>query len=256
LESTIDLSDPLLAHRAEHLPHAIKARLGQPRRSSYLGDAVLGGIDGCVTTFAVVAGALGAGFSGIVVIILGVANLLADGLSMAVSNYLSTRSQREEVEKARREEEKHIREFPEGEQEEIRQIFAAKGFSGDTLERIVETVTQNRKLWIDTMLTEELGLQLEGRRPFRAAMATFTAFVLVGSIPLAPFLFQRGIATHNAVLISAIITGFAFAAIGVAKGLVLKRSPFVSGLQTLLIGGAAAGVACLVGIWLRRIYGI
>jgi len=112
------------------------------------------------------------------VIILGVANLLADGLSMAVSNYLSTRSQREEVEKARREEEKHIREFPEGEQEEIRQIFAAKGFSGDTLERIVETVTQNRKLWIDTML------------------------------------------------------------------------------QTLLIGGAAAGVACLVGIWLRRIYGI
>lgn len=238
------------------MPHAIKARLGEPRRSSYLGDAVLGGIDGCVTTFAVVAGALGAGFSGVVVIILGVANLLADGLSMAVSNYLGTRSQREEVEKARREEEEHIREFPEGEQEEIRQIFAAKGFRGETLERIVETVTQNRKLWIDTMLTEELGLQLEGRRPLQAAMATFTAFVLVGSIPLAPFFFQGGIATHNAVLISAIITAFSFAAIGVAKGFVLKRSLFVSGFQTLLIGGAAAGAAYLVGIWLRRVYGI
>ncbi len=238
------------------MPHAIKARLGRPRRTSHLGDAVLGGIDGCVTTFAVVAGALGAGFSGIVVIILGVANLFADGLSMAVSNYLSTRSQREELDKARREEEDHIRDFPEGEREEIRQIFSAKGFNGETLERIVDTVTQNPKLWIETMLTEELGLQLEGRSPIRAAAATFVAFVAVGSVPLLPFLFQRGLATHHAFVISAITTGLSFAAVGVAKGVVLKRSLLASGAQTLLIGGAAAAVAYLVGIWLRRVYGI
>lgn len=230
--------------------------MGRPRRTSYLSDAVLGGIDGCVTTFAVVAGALGAGFSGIVVIILGVANLLADGLSMAVSNYLSTRSQREELDKARDEEEEHIREFPEGEREEIRQIFSAKGFSGETLDRIVETVTQNRKLWIDTMLTEELGLQLEGRSSLRAAAATFVAFVAVGSVPLLPFLFQGGIATHHAFLISSVITGLSFAAVGVAKGVVLKRSVLASGSQTLFIGGAAACVAYLVGIWLRRVYGV
>ena len=243
-------------HQAEHLPHAIAARLLEPRRSSYLGDAVLGGIDGCVTTFAVVAGALGAGFSGIVVIILGVANLLADGLSMAVSNYLSTRSQHEELEEARREEERHIKEFPEGEREEVRQIFAAKGFVGDTLERIVDTVTQNKKLWIDTMLTEELGFQLEARNPWRAGLSTFVAFVVVGLVPLLPFLMGSVIPLNQRFPISSIATGIAFAAVGVAKGIVLKRPLFISGAQTLLVGGSAAVVAFVVGAWLRRAYGI
>jgi len=243
-------------HEAEHHPHAIRDRLLEPRRSSYLSDAVLGGIDGCVTTFAVVAGAIGAGFSGMVIMIFGVANLLADGLSMAVSNYLGMRSQHEELEKARREEERHIKEFPEGEQEEIRQIFAAKGFSGETLERIVETVTQNKKLWIDTMLTEELGLHLEARSPLRAGFATFVAFVAVGFIPLVPFLLGPFLADNHRFLVSCIATASAFVAIGVAKGVVLKRSLLVSGAQTLAIGGAAAVVAYLVGTWLRRIYGI
>ena len=250
------MTDRATAHQAEHLPHAIAARLLEPRRSSYLGDAVLGGIDGCVTTFAVVSAALGAGFSGTVVIILGVANLLADGLSMAVSNYLSTRSQHEELEEARREEERHIKEFPEGEREEIRQIFAAKGFSGETLERIVETVTQNKKLWIDTMLTEELGFQLEARNPWRAGFSTFAAFVVVGLVPLVPFLMGSLIPENQRFLISSIVTGMAFAAVGIAKGLVLKRPLLASGLQTLLIGGAAAVVAYVVGAWLRRAYGV
>jgi VIT1/CCC1 family predicted Fe2+/Mn2+ transporter len=250
------MTDSAKAHQADHLPHAIAARLLEPRRSSYLGDAVLGGIDGCVTTFAVVAAALGAGFSGTVVIILGVANLLADGLSMAVSNYLGTRSQHEELEEARREEERHIKEFPEGEREEIRQIFAAKGFSGETLGRIVETVTQNRKLWIDTMLTEELGFQLEARNPLRAGLSTFLAFVVVGLVPLVPFLLGPIVPQNQRFLVSSIVTGIAFAAVGVAKGVVLKRPLFSSGLQTLVVGGAAAIVAFLVGSWLRRAYGV
>jgi vacuolar iron transporter family protein len=250
------MSDPATAHQAEHLPHAIAARLLEPRRSSYLGDAVLGGIDGCVTTFAVVAGALGAGFSGMVIIILGVANVLADGLSMAVSNYLSTRSQHEELEEARREEERHITEFPEGEREEIRQIFAAKGFAGEILDRIVDTVTQNKKLWIDTMLTEELGFQLEARNPFRAGFSTFAAFVVVGLVPLLPFLMAPVVPENQRFLISSILTAISFAAVGIAKGIVLKRPLFVSGAQTLLVGGAAAVVAYLVGAWLRHAYAI
>src|SRR3712207_5732700 len=73
---------------AKHRPKVVQRRLAERRRPSYLGDAILGGIDGCVTTFAVVSGAVGAGFSSVVIIVLGVANLLADGFSMAVSNYL------------------------------------------------------------------------------------------------------------------------------------------------------------------------
>lgn len=239
---------------AEHRPEAVKRRLAEARRPSYLGDAVLGGIDGCVTTFAVVAGAVGGGFSGLVVIVLGFANLLADGFSMAVSNYQGTKSQRERVEEARRSEESQISALPAGEREEIRQIFAAKGFSGETLERIVETITNDERLWVDTMLTEELGLEVEGPDPLRAALATFAAFLVVGIVPLVPFVIPN-LALDTRFLASAVATGCAFFGVGAAKGLVLNRSALRAGIETLLTGGGAALLAYLVGSWLRAAFG-
>src|SRR5207253_8566578 len=110
----------------EHTADAIRARLSKPPRQSYLRDWVYGGIDGSVTTFAVVSGVAGAHLSPTVILILGVANLAGDGFSMAASNYSATRTEREELETLRRIEERHIDEHPEGEREEVRQIFAAK----------------------------------------------------------------------------------------------------------------------------------
>jgi VIT1/CCC1 family predicted Fe2+/Mn2+ transporter len=237
----------------DHLPESIRSRLEQ-RRHSYLGDGVLGAIDGTVTTFAVVAGAMGAGFSGIVVIILGFANLLADGFSMAVSNYLGTKSQQQRVAQTRRWEERHIQEIPAGEREEIAQIFARKGFAGDVLERIVETITADRRLWVDTMLTEEHGLQLDGPSPVRAGLATFLAFLLVGLVPLVPFLLP-GLDPSQRFVTSAVATGLAFLTVGVAKGMVLEQPLVRSGLETLLTGGIAAVLAYLVGSWLREAFG-
>jgi VIT1/CCC1 family predicted Fe2+/Mn2+ transporter len=237
-----------------HRPAAIHRRLAEQRRHSYLGDAVLGGIDGCVTTFAVVAGAVGGGFTSLVVVVLGFANLLADGFSMAVSNYQGTKSQRELVEEARREEERHIAHIPEGEREEIRQIFAAKGFEGEVLASIVEGITQDRRLWVDTMLTEELGLQLDGPKPLQAGLATFGAFLLVGFFPLIPFLIS-GLSLETTFLLSSVTAALAFFGIGVGKGLVLGRAALKAGLETLLIGGAAAILAYLVGAWLQHVFG-
>jgi len=239
---------------AEHRPEEVRRRLLERHGQGYLGDAVLGGIDGCVTTFAVVAGAVGAGFSGVVVVILGFANLLADGFSMAVSNYQGTKSQLERVEEARLSEERQIEEIPAGEREEVRQIFAAKGFSGETLERIVEVITNDRRLWVDTMLTEELGLEVEGPNPFRAALATFAAFLVVGIIPLVPFVIP-GLPTSTHFLASAIATGAAFFGVGAVKGLVLGRAALRSGLETLLTGGTAAAIAFVVGALLRQAFG-
>jgi vacuolar iron transporter family protein len=238
---------------AEHRPQAIQERL-ERRSQSLMGDAILGGIDGGVTTFAVVAGAVGGGFTDVVVVILGFANLLADGFSMAVSNYLSARSERERVEEARRTEERHIRQIPDGERDEIRQIFARKGFSGEVLEQIVEGITQNRQLWVDTMLAEELGLQTEARHPLRAATATFFAFLLIGLIPLVPFL-ASGLSSKQAFLASAAATAVAFLGIGMVKGVLVKRSVIRAGLETLLMGGGAASLAYVVGRWLRQTYG-
>jgi VIT1/CCC1 family predicted Fe2+/Mn2+ transporter len=238
----------------DHHPAAISARLEGRRRYSYLGDAVLGGIDGCVTTFAVVAGALGAGFPRLVIVVLGFANLLADGFSMAVGNFLATKSQREEVEKTRASEERHIDQIPEGEREEVRQIFARKGFSGDELERVVDVITRDRRLWVDTMLTEEYGLQVQGPSPWTAGAATFGAFLVVGVVPLVPFLVP-GLGAERMFLASAIATGVAFLFVGLGKGWVLDRPLARAGLETLLTGGAAAVLAYLVGSWLRRAFG-
>ncbi len=237
-------------HVNDHAPDAIRARLAEQKKHSYLGDAVLGGIDGCVTTFAIVTGAIGAGFSTTVVIILGVANLLADGFSMAVSNYQGTKSEHELLDEARASEERHIEQYPQGEREEIRQIFMQKGFSGEVLEEIVTVITEDKTLWVDTMLTEELGLRLQAPSPLRAAIATFMAFLVVGLVPLLPFLLPI-VAGENMFAASVIATSFAFLAIGMTKGKMLNLHIFKSGLETLFVGGAAAGISYLVGYLLQ-----
>jgi len=239
----------------EHHPHAIRDRLTERHRPRYLGDAVLGGIDGCVTTFAVVAGAVGGGLPPGVVIILGFANLIADGFSMGVSNYLGTKSELQEIDEIRRSERLHIEQVPHGEREEIRQIFASKGFEGDVLDKIVEVITGNHELWVETMLREEHGFGSGLRKPIAAGLATFLAFLFVGLIPLLPFLVP-GLATSHRFRFSAIITAVAFAAIGVAKGVVVKHSVVRSGLETLIVGSVAAVLAYLVGHWLKTTFGV
>jgi VIT1/CCC1 family predicted Fe2+/Mn2+ transporter len=231
-----------------HTADAIAARLGTVGHHSYVGDFVLGAIDGAVTTFAIVAGVSGAQLSNQVAIILGLANLLADGFSMAVSNYLGARAEVQVVDRVRRIEEKHIEAIPEGEREEVRQIFAAKGFSGELLEQIVDVITHDRKRWVDTMITEEFGLPLERPLPWRAGLSTFVAFVLAGSIPLIPYMFPFGVARDHLFPMSAMLTGVTFFLIGAAKGRVVHRSIVGSGLETLVVGTVAAALAYTVGV--------
>jgi VIT1/CCC1 family predicted Fe2+/Mn2+ transporter len=241
--------------QAQHTPSAIAARLAAKKPHSYVGDAVLGAIDGCVTTFAVVSGVVGAHLSPGVALVLGLANLCADGFSMAVSNYQKTASEAQRIVQARRMEEQHIAEVPEGEREEIRQIFAQKGFQGPLLEEIVAVMTQDRQRWVETMLTEELGLPPTGPVPLTAALVTFAGFVLAGLIPLVPFVFSLPLSAPVLFVTSACATGITFMLIGVLKGHVLEQPRLRSGFETLLVGGGAAALAYVVGVWLRRIAG-
>lgn len=248
---------PRLEH--EHTPIAIKARLEAATSHSYLGDFILGAVDGTVTTFAVVAGVAGAAMVGPVAMVLGLANLLADGFSMAVGNYLSVKSDRQVIDRIRRIEQNHIDKEPEGEREEIRQIFAAKGFEEPLLSQIVEVITQDHKRWIDTMVTEEWGQPLETPSPMKAGLVTFVAFGVAGFIPLLPYclpLETMGFDVNGDTKfqISAAITAVTFFGIGWAKGYVVQRSPWLAGLETLVIGGAAAGLAYLVGILFRDVF--
>lgn len=236
-----------------HTPERIRERL-EANKSNYLSDFIYGAIDGTVTTFAVVSGVAGAGLSSGIVIVLGLANLVGDGFSMAASNFLGTRADRQLEAKARAEETRQIEEYPEGEREEVRQIYAKKGFEGEDLERVVDVICSDKDRWLDTMLTEELGLHLSSRSPVRAAAATFFAFMLIGFIPLLPFTMQLFEAPIQAPFFwSCIFTGIAFFGVGAAKSRFVEQHWFWAGCETLLLGGSAALLAYIVGSLLRGV---
>ena len=239
----------------DHTPHAVQARLAETPPPSYLSDFIYGAIDGAVTTFAVVAGVAGADLDETVVIILGGANLVADGFSMGVSNFLGSRAQRQQRERARREEQLHIRLVPEGEREEVRQIFAAKGFQGADLDRVVDVITSDHDLWTETMMSEELGYGSTEPNEFRAATATLVAFLAVGFLPLLVFVYNAASPADvpNPFAWSAVLTAVAFLVVGSMKSRFVDQSWWRSALETLVVGGLAAVLAYAAGALLQGV---
>ena len=239
----------------EHSPDAIHKRLESGPTLNYLRDWIYGGIDGAVTTLAVVTGVAGAQLSTWVILALGFANLFADGFSMAASNYLGTRAEHDDWRRLEKIEHRHIDLAPEGEREEVRQIFARKGFADAALEHIVATITADRRLWVETMLAEEHGLRGEHPSPMKSGAVTFAAFVLVGTIPLLPLLFTR-LGMPLQLYVSIALAALVFFAIGSLKSLFLRQPTIRSGLTTLLTGGSAAVLAYVVGHLLRNALGV
>ena len=230
-----------------HERAAIAARLVEGQKPSYVRDFVYGGIDGVITTFAIVAGVVGAALSSNVILILGLANLLADGFSMAASNYSGTKTVVDDLQRIREIERKHIRLDPDGEKEEVRQLLARKGLDGKTLEDVVGSITADEKNWVDLMLTDEYGLSLNQPSPFLAALATFLAFMICGAVPILPFAFNM----QAAFTVSMVMTGIVFFAIGATKSKWALTPWWRSGLETLAIGGTAAAMAFAVGYFLK-----
>ncbi|MGZ8867909.1 MAG: VIT1/CCC1 transporter family protein [Thermoanaerobaculia bacterium] len=233
----------------DHHPEAIRERLANPAAVSYLRDWVYGGIDGSVTTFAIVSGVIGANLAPSIVLILGAANLFADGFSMAASNYSATRTERQELETLRAVEERHVLQHPEGEREEVRQILEKQGFAGAELERMVEVITANRDRWVEFMLAEEYGLAKQIRSAMKAAVTTFASFLLCGAIPLVSFVLHL----PDPFMLSLAMTMVVFFAIGSLKSRVLTISWLRGGMETLLTGTIAAGMAFGIGVLLRGI---
>lgn len=214
----------------------------------YLREFVYGGIDGAVTTFAVVAGGFGANLDAGILIILGLANLLADGFSMSVGAYLSAKSERDNYAKHEKIEYWEIENLPEIEQEEIAEIYKQKGFKGELLDKIVNHICSDKDLWVAEMMKDELGMMRDTKSPFKIGLATLISFILVGFIPLMVYLWDFFFPTElNIFLWTSILTGLAFLIVGWLKGIVNQTSKLRSISETVALGLLAAVVAYYVG---------
>jgi len=233
----------------EHTAEAIHQRLAAGPQQNYLRDWIYGGIDGSITTFAVVSGVVGAQLSPWIILVMGFANLVADGFSMAASNFLGTKAEHDDFKRLEAIEYRHIEQAPQGEREEVRQIFQRKGFAGEDLSQLVHLITADRDRWVKTMLTEEYGLPMEVRSPWLAATTTFSAFLICGLVPLLPFLLK----TTAPLALSMLLTGAIFFTIGSVRSRWSTTSWWRSGLSTFAVGTIAASLAYVVGLLLRQL---
>lgn len=234
-------------------PATSQSRLGRFLQT-YLGEFVYGGIDGSVTTFAVVAGSAGANLAVSTILILGFANLLADGFAMSVGAFLSTRSEQDNYEKNRRKEAQAAQENPAQAKARIRSIYQAKGLSGPLLEEVTEALCQEGEVQVDTIMKDELGMLPEQKSPIAMGAVTYMAFVLVGLIPLSAYVFNFWLHMSDQSLfwLSCGTTALGFAFIGWLKSKVAETSVWRGILETLTLGGIAAVVSYVVGDLLEK----
>ncbi len=253
------------AHR-ERAPEKHQQAQGQ-----YIKSAIYGGLDGIITTFAVVAGVAGASLSAGIVLILGFANLIADGLSMAIGDYLSTKAEKEYSRAERTRESWEVDNYPEGEMKEMVEIYMDKGITEKDARHMVEILSKHKKAWVDVMMVEELGIVENEESPLKNSLVTFGSFVIFGFIPLFAYVLARFIpgmtggtaanaaqstvpelatsgASDPTFLIACLLTGATLFALGALKTKVTGQKWYVSGFEMLIVGGLAAAAAYGIGV--------
>ena len=215
-------------------------------KSGALRAAVFGVNDGLVSNLSLIFGMAGAGVDNQVVIVAGVAGLLAGAFSMASGEYISVRVQREVYERLIHLEAHEIGTEPDEEREELAELYERKGISPEVAQTIATELMRDPEVALQTHAREELGLDPdEGLgSPVAAAASSFVAFALGAFVPLLPFLISEG---QGAVVASAVLSGIALFAVGAAISYLTGKSWLLSGLRMLLFGAAAATITFLVG---------
>lgn len=250
-----NLEASALAHDPEAIAQAFSNEKHGGSSSQYIGEMVYGGLDGIVTTFAVVSGVAGAQLGSHIVLIMGLANLFADGFSMATGSFLSTRSEQEYYQRERSREAWEVEHFPKGEKMELIELYKHRGYSEEEATTLVDIQSRQPKRWVDAMMVDELKMLPDERNPLLNALATFISFLIAGAVPLLVYLY--GLVTHLSAArmfpISAGLSALALFGLGAAKVLITERNALKSGLEMLLVGGLAAVAAYIVGVLLKGI---
>eukprot|EP00043_Microstomoeca_roanoka_P009521 m.90856 g.90856 ORF g.90856 m.90856 type:complete len:319 (+) comp14607_c1_seq1:771-1727(+) len=244
-----------LAHEIGSSPEMHSTGAGQ-----YIKAAVFGGLDGIITTFAVVASVNGARLSSGVVIVMGLANLVADGIAMGVGEYLSSLSEQHYAVSERHREEWEFDNNPEGEIKEMVDLYKEKGITEEDATSIIRIMAKYREFFIDHMLVEELSLMPpdSSESPIKNGLVMLGAFLAFGLIPLLSYLIlgEIHLGKHKSELLFPIacgMTALALFILGAIKSRFSTQTWFMSGLSVLLNGGVAAGAAYLIGFGLEHL---
>ena len=216
------------------------------KKGNKLSDIILGGQDGLVSILGLLLGLSAATRSSRIIIAGGLATIFAETLSMAAVAYTSKMADRDHYAAEREREVKEVKEVPEIERQEIRDIYLAKGFSGKLLEDIVQHITSDEDLWIDSMMREELNLLPVIKHDVYVYSLVIGVSTFSGAmLPLIPFFFLH---VHVALIVSLILSVIILAAVGVYKANMTLGKPIKSALQMVVIVMGAAIAGYLIGL--------
>lgn len=215
------------------------------RAGNWLRDVILGGQDGLVNILGIILGVIAGGGSDTVLLVAGFAAAITESISMGAVGYTSSIAERDYYEAEQRREAAEIDAMPDAERQEVRDIYAAKGFTGTLLEDVVDTITANRDNWLATMMDEELHLQpVRSRDILRTAIVVGIATLIGHLIPLLPFL----VLPRTPALVAAIVLStMALFGVGAYSALALVGDWRKSGLRFVAIGLGAAAIGFLIG---------
>ena len=222
--------------------------------AQYVGDIIYGGLDGIITTFAIVSGVAGAQLESGIILVLGLANLIADGFSMAAGAYLSLKSEQAYYDKEKERELWEVENFPEGEKQEMHQIYLQQGYTPEEAAQLVDIKSRDPERWVNAMMIDELRMTRDDRKPMLSGLTTFISFIIAGSVPLLIYLVGLvHVDVPSSFEISILLSALALFGLGTAKVRITLQNPFQSGFEMLVVGGLASGVAYAIGALLRNL---
>jgi len=228
--------------------------------AEYFKEVIYGGIDGIVTTFAVVSGFSGAALASdtttqlsfLVVLLFGLANLFADAVSMGLGNFLSVRSEKDQYNILRAKEQALIRKDPEAEKAETIALMQAQGFNEADAKTLTEIYSTNEDYWLNFMMANEYEMSdPRGDNPVLTGLTTFGSFIFFGAIPILPFVFLQDVTSIQMFQISTIGSLLALILLGMMK-LKIVGTGFARSLgEVVLVGSTASIIAFVVGTFFR-----
>jgi vacuolar iron transporter family protein len=217
----------------------------QHRQTNWLRDVILGGQDGLVNILGIILGVIAGGGSRAVLLAAGFAAAFTESISMGAVGYTSAVAERDYYQAERDREAAEIDTTPEAERQEIRDIYAGKGFAGDLLDSVVDTITANRESWLSTMMDEELHLQPVQTQDILRSAIVITIATLIGHfIPLLPFVW---LPRTTALILAIVLSALVLFGVGVYSSVTLVGDWRKNGLKMVVIGLGAAAVGFLIG---------